>query len=129
MHDIENHDEEKRKDRRSVPDAKPQQGSNQQQSVKSERVPITFKPWANNSNIRLLIAELERAARAAEKFALPRAPRWDALTRQEAYILGLKLATVIRSYKPRLIHAQTPKDFEPYQNPLHQVLPHGPKGT
>ncbi|WP_155128682.1 hypothetical protein [[Actinomadura] parvosata] len=69
------------------------------------------RPWANGNYIRLLVAELERAAQDAEKFALQHVPYRDTATRRKAQILGLRFAEAIRSHKEALVRTAKVEDL------------------
>ena len=64
------------------------------------------------SNVRSLISELEMLAREAERFGTPRVPWWDRATRRRVLLDGLRLATVIRAHKRKVMTAMSAEDFE-----------------
>lgn len=70
-----------------------------------------FPETVDQRGIRAEVAALERAARDAERFALPRAPRWDKAAQRSARLDGLRLAGVIRAHKTPLATAIGTADF------------------
>jgi hypothetical protein len=66
---------------------------------------------ADQRSLRAEVNSLERAAHDAERFALPRAPRWDRNAQRAAAMDGLRLASVIRAHKMPLARALSAEDF------------------
>lgn len=66
---------------------------------------------ADQRSVRAEVSALERAAHNAERFALPRAPRWDRNAQRTAATDGLRLAAIIRAHKMPLARAMSAEDF------------------
>lgn len=67
--------------------------------------------WSNAAYSREIIAEIEHAARDAERFSLVRVPRMDYQARHYEERIGLRVASTIRSHKHVLATARDGTDY------------------
>jgi hypothetical protein len=78
--------------------------------------------WIDHKRNKDLLAEFDRIARQAERFATQRAPMFNFSLRRRARKVGLGLAELIRSYRIALVQAIGPASYEEVATSLATIL-------
>jgi hypothetical protein len=67
--------------------------------------------WHQRTYVSQLVAELDQAAREAERYGVQRVYWWNMSARREARRAGMRIAAVIRAHRAPLVSAVSPGDL------------------